>query len=166
MSASTMPIAFPDAVQEFRAETTGQTAERGAATSVSIATRSGTNDFHGGIFEFFRNDGFGSAREYFSPIKSPYKRNQFGGGHWADQSSATAVFLRGLPGHDNTPELAEHNHRAHGGCNGRRLDHICVGWMQRRRGQDIAGRHGQQPGKRGGGLFGKPNLSHVLHGTG
>ena len=79
LSGSTMPVAFPDAVQEFRAETSGQSAARGAATSVSIVTRSGTNEFHGGIFEFLRNDGFGSAREYFSPVNSTLKRNQFGG---------------------------------------------------------------------------------------
>ena len=79
LSGTTMPIAFPDAVQEFRTETSGQTAQRGAATSVSIVTRSGTNDLHGDLFEFLRNDGFGSAREYFSPVASTYKRNQFGG---------------------------------------------------------------------------------------
>ena len=79
LSGTTMPIAFPDAVQEFKAETTGQSAQRGASTSVSIVTRSGTNDFHGGVFEFLRNDGFGSAREYFSPGASTLKRNQFGG---------------------------------------------------------------------------------------
>lgn len=79
LSGGTMPIAFPDAVQEFRTETSGQSAQRGAATSVSIVTRSGTNDLHGGLFEFLRNDGFGSAREYFSPVASTYKRNQFGG---------------------------------------------------------------------------------------
>ena len=79
LSGGTMPIAFPDAVQEFRAETSGQTAQRGASTSVSIVTRSGTNELHGDVFAFIRNDGFGSAREYFSPIASTYKRNQFGG---------------------------------------------------------------------------------------
>jgi hypothetical protein len=79
LNGTTMPIAFPDAVQEFKAETSGQTAQRGASTSVSIVTKSGTNNYHGDVFEFIRNDGFGSAREYFSPIASTYKRNQFGG---------------------------------------------------------------------------------------
>ncbi len=79
LSGSTMPLAFPDAVQEFRAELSGQSAQRGAATSVSVVTRSGTNELHGDLFEFLRNDGFGSAREYFSPVASTYKRNQFGG---------------------------------------------------------------------------------------
>jgi len=79
LNGGTMPIAFPDAVQEFRTETSGQSAQRGAATSVSIVTRSGANDPHGDLFEFLRNDGFGSAREYFSPVASTYKRHQFGG---------------------------------------------------------------------------------------
>ncbi len=79
LSGTTMPLAFPDAVQEFRAELSGQSAQRGASTSVSVVTRSGTNEFHGDLFEFLRNDGFGSAREYFSPVASTYKRNQFGG---------------------------------------------------------------------------------------
>lgn len=79
LSGGTMPIAFPDAVQEFRTESSGQSTQRGATTSVSIVTRSGANDFHGDLFEFLRNDGFGSAREYFSPVASTYKRHQFGG---------------------------------------------------------------------------------------
>jgi hypothetical protein len=79
LSGTTMPIPFPDAVQEFRVESTGRTAQRGASTSVSVVTRSGTNQFHGELFEFIRNDGFGSAREYFSPVPSTLKRNQFGG---------------------------------------------------------------------------------------
>src|SRR5207248_7472484 len=68
LSGGTMPIAFPDAVQVFRTESSGQSTQRGATTSVSIVTRSGANEFHGGLFEFFRNDGFGSAREYFSAV--------------------------------------------------------------------------------------------------
>ena len=79
LSGSTMPLAFPDAVQEFKAETSGQSAQRGASTSVTVVTKSGTNSLHGDLFEFLRNDGFGSAREYFSKVSSAYKRHQFGG---------------------------------------------------------------------------------------
>jgi len=74
-----MPVAFPDAVQEFKVEEAGQTAQHGASTAVSVVTKSGTNDLHGDAFAFIRNDGFGSAREYFSPVASTYKRDQFGG---------------------------------------------------------------------------------------
>jgi len=79
LSGSTMPVAFPDAVQEFKVEAAGQTAQHGASTAVSVVTKSGTNNLHGDAFAFIRNDGFGSAREYFSPVASTYKRDQFGG---------------------------------------------------------------------------------------
>jgi hypothetical protein len=79
MSGTTLPLAFPDAVQEFKVETTGLTAARGNASSVEIVTRSGTNALHGDLFEFIRNDGFGSAREYLATKDSTYKRHQFGG---------------------------------------------------------------------------------------
>ncbi len=79
MTGTYMPLAFPDAVQEFKVESSGQSAQRGASASVSSVTRSGTNDYHGDLFYFIRNDGFGSAREYFAQKQSTYKRNQFGG---------------------------------------------------------------------------------------
>jgi hypothetical protein len=79
LTGTTLPVAFPDAVQEFKVESSGQSSQRGTATSVSIVTRSGSNELHGNLFEFIRNDGFGSAREYFSPTTSSLKRNQFGG---------------------------------------------------------------------------------------
>src|SRR5712691_6116540 len=79
MSGTTMPLAFPDAVQEFKVETSGLAAARGNSSSVEVVTKSGTNDLHGDLFEFIRNDAFGSAREYFSTKESNYKRHQFGG---------------------------------------------------------------------------------------
>ena len=79
MSGTTLPLSFPDAVQEFKVETSGLTAARGNSSSVEVVTRSGTNDLHGNLFEFIRNDGFGSAREYLATKDSTYKRHQFGG---------------------------------------------------------------------------------------
>ncbi len=79
LTGTYMPIAFPDAVQEFKVESSGQSAERGSGSSVSVVTKSGTNDVHGDLFYFLRNDGLGSAREYFATKASTYKRNQFGG---------------------------------------------------------------------------------------
>jgi len=79
MSGTTLPISFPDAVQEFKVETSGLAAARGNNSSVEIVTRSGTNSLHGSLFEFIRNDGFGSAREYLATKDSTYKRHQFGG---------------------------------------------------------------------------------------
>lgn len=79
MTGAPLPVAFPDAVQEFKVETTGLEAAHGNSSAVEIVTPSGTNSFHGDLFEFIRNDAFGSAREYFSNGSSTYKRNQFGG---------------------------------------------------------------------------------------
>jgi len=73
-----LDLPFPDATQEFRVETGGLSANRGSSSAVSAVTKSGTNGFHGDLFEFLRNDLF-NARQYFSTTKSSLKRNQYGG---------------------------------------------------------------------------------------
>ena len=70
-------------IQEFKADNSTFSAEYGESSGavVNIATRSGANDFHGEIFEFFRNDAL-DARNFFeltSDEPAPFKRNQFGG---------------------------------------------------------------------------------------
>ena len=70
-------------IQEFKAENSTFSAEFGESSGavVNIATRSGANDFHGELFEFFRNDAL-DARNFFeltSDEPAPFKRNQFGG---------------------------------------------------------------------------------------
>jgi hypothetical protein len=66
-------------VQEFKADNSTFSAEygRNSGAVVNIATRSGTNDFHGELFEFVRNDTF-DARNFFDAQKPPFRRNQFG----------------------------------------------------------------------------------------
>ena len=78
INGAAMPVPFPDAVQEFNVETSGLSAENAKGSSVNMVTKSGTNEFHGDLFEFVRNDLF-NAREYFSRTGSTLKRNQFGG---------------------------------------------------------------------------------------
>ena len=78
INGSTMPIPFPDALQEFKVETSGLGAQHGKETTVNSVTKSGTNEFHGNLFEFVRNDLF-NARNYFATKGSTLKRNQFGG---------------------------------------------------------------------------------------
>src|SRR5438132_557442 len=73
-----LDLPFPDATQEFKVETGGLSANRGSSSAVAAVTKSGTNEFHGDVFEFLRNDLF-NARQYFSTTKSSLKRNQYGG---------------------------------------------------------------------------------------
>jgi len=75
-----MPLPFPDALQEFKVETNGLAAQYGhhAAGTINAVTKSGTNAFHGDVFEFLRN-GAMNARNFYSSAKDGLKRNQFGG---------------------------------------------------------------------------------------
>src|SRR6185312_14077455 len=70
-------------VSEFKVDNSTYSAESGRSSGaiVNIATRSGTNDFHGEAFEFLRNNDF-DARNAFNPttqLQTPFHRNQFGG---------------------------------------------------------------------------------------
>ena len=68
-----------DAVQEFKIQRNFFQAEFGNSPGiVNIASRSGTNQWHGSAFEFLRNDFF-DAKNFFSSTTEPFKRNQFGG---------------------------------------------------------------------------------------
>jgi hypothetical protein len=82
------PVPNPDALQEFRVETNNFAAQYGRMSGavVTAVTRSGTNTWHGSLFEFVRNTGLNSYNWNpptdpitKAPIKNPYHRNQFGG---------------------------------------------------------------------------------------
>jgi hypothetical protein len=75
-----MPFPFPDALQEFKVETSSLTAQNGihSGASITAVTKSGTNGFHGDAFDFFRNGDL-NARNALSPSRDTLKRNQFGG---------------------------------------------------------------------------------------
>src|SRR5262245_9983784 len=75
-----LPLPFPDAMQEFKVETSGLAAQYGFHSSgaVNAVTKSGTNNFHGSAFEFLRN-GAMNARNAFDVTNDGLKRNQFGG---------------------------------------------------------------------------------------
>jgi hypothetical protein len=74
----------PDALQEFQMLTNTYDAQYGRASGgvIFAVTKSGTNQAHGGLWEFVRNDAL-NARNYFNPVPTgpkPYLRqNQFGG---------------------------------------------------------------------------------------
>lgn len=75
----TIVLPPPDAIQEFRTEENAMSAEFGrGGAAVNVVLKSGTNSFHGGVYEFFRNDKL-DALNYFSPEQEPFQRNQFGG---------------------------------------------------------------------------------------
>ncbi|MFN7932822.1 MAG: TonB-dependent receptor [Bryobacteraceae bacterium] len=78
-----------EALQEFKVQTGVYPAEFGrGAGQINVSTKGGTNEFHGALFEFLRNDKF-DARPYFfkdpesptqtAPLKAPYRQNQYGG---------------------------------------------------------------------------------------
>ncbi|HYR82526.1 MAG TPA: TonB-dependent receptor [Terriglobia bacterium] len=75
-----LPLPFPDALQEFKVETSALPAQYGdhAAATVNAVTKAGTNEFHGDVFEFIRNGVF-NARNFFAPKRDTLKRNQVGG---------------------------------------------------------------------------------------
>src|SRR5262245_4686785 len=83
-----LPLPFPDAMQEFRVETSAQNAQNGykAGGTVGIATKSGTNQFHGDAFEFARHHRFNATSPFAAISQRTGKRsddglvrNQFGG---------------------------------------------------------------------------------------
>ena len=86
-TAAGLPLPFPDALQEFRVATSGLSAENGirSGASVNAVTKSGTNDLHGNLFEFYRDKRF-NATNRFAPVGPDGRRlddgllrNQFGG---------------------------------------------------------------------------------------
>ena len=70
----------PDALEEFRVETSDFSAQYGhmSAAVVTAVTKSGTNQFHGSLFEFNRNTDF-NAYNWRALTRAPYHRNNFGG---------------------------------------------------------------------------------------
>ena len=75
-----LPLPFPDALQEFKVETSAVPAQYGfrSGGAINAVTKSGTNEYHGAGFWFVRNAVF-NARNFFADKRDPLKRNQFGG---------------------------------------------------------------------------------------
>lgn len=76
-------IPSPDAIQEFKVQTSAMDASFGRAGggTVNLVIKSGTNQFHGTAFEFLRNSAFDAKNFFDSPVgpTPPFKLNQFGG---------------------------------------------------------------------------------------
>jgi outer membrane receptor protein involved in Fe transport len=84
VTGGTNSLVSVDALQEFKIETSTYAAEfgRSPGAQVSIVTRSGTNQFHGTVFEYFRNDALDAADWFVNASnlsKPPLRQNDFGG---------------------------------------------------------------------------------------
>ncbi len=106
-----------DALQEMKVQTNLYSAEFGrtAGGVINFVTKSGTNAFHGSLFEFLRNQHL-DARSFFAGAKPPYHQNQFGGSNGGAIKKNRAFYFgdyEGLRIHqgqtfvDSVPTLAE-----------------------------------------------------------
>ncbi len=80
VNSGTAIIPNLDSIAEFRILTSNFDAEYGGHSGgqINVVTKSGTNEFHGDVFEFLRNTNL-DARNYFSPTRGAFDQNQFGG---------------------------------------------------------------------------------------
>lgn len=71
----------PDALDQFSMKTSNYGADegRGSGAQVNAILKSGSNQFHGVLFEYLRNSAMDAQSYFRSPVKPPYRRNQFGG---------------------------------------------------------------------------------------
>jgi len=108
-----------DSMAEFRILTTTAPAEFGGTSGgiTTIVTRSGTNQIHGTLYEFLRNDAL-NANNYFAPRTEALKQNQFGGtigGHLIRNRAYFFTYYEGLRDHQDithgvvVPTVAERN---------------------------------------------------------
>ncbi len=106
-----MPL---DAVQEFSVQAGSYSAEYGdvAGGVINLQSKSGTNDWHGSLFEFFRNDATDAANFFSNATgqpKNPLRYNQFGGsGGGPIRRNKTFVFAdyQGTVVHSSTPMVS------------------------------------------------------------
>ncbi|HVO97679.1 MAG TPA: carboxypeptidase-like regulatory domain-containing protein [Bryobacteraceae bacterium] len=113
MSNVNMPFPFPDALQEFSIETSAVSSQFGThpGATVNVVTKSGTNAFHGDLFEYLRN-GDMDARNFFSTTGADtLKRNTYGGTAGGRIIKDKLFFFGGFQGvenRQNPPQLTTH----------------------------------------------------------
>ena len=88
-----------DSIAEFRVLTNNFDAQYGNYSGgiVNVVTKSGGNEIHGSAFEFLRNTDL-DARNFFSPERSFYRQNQFGGTVGGPIKKNKIFLLPGLSG--------------------------------------------------------------------
>jgi len=96
---ASFPLPFPDALQEFKVETSSVPAQYGyhSGAAISAVTKSGTNEWHGSLFEFLRNYDV-NARNFFATTTDGLKRNQWGGTVGAPIKKNKLFFFAGFQG--------------------------------------------------------------------
>jgi hypothetical protein len=101
---SNLPLPFPDAIQEFSVQTSMIPAQFGGFPGgvVNLVTMSGTNNFHGDLFEFIRN-GDVDAINYFATAQDTLRRNQFGGVLGGPVLTRKLFFLADIRGRSLAP---------------------------------------------------------------
>ena len=136
-----LPTPFPDALQEFKVETSALPARYGhhAASAVNLITKSGSNQMHGDAFEFLRNYRF-NARNYFAPERGqpepqPVRRHDRRADHQEQD-----VRVRRLPGAHREEQSGDHHQlRADPGDAERRFHGDHLARVQRRRQLTLTG---------------------------
>ena len=88
-----------DAIQEFKVLTYNYSAEYGTRSgpTVLVTTKSGSNQFHGSLFEFFRNTKL-DARSFFATSREKFNLNQYGGAFGGPMQKDKTFLLHRLPG--------------------------------------------------------------------
>ena len=128
MGNGNLPYPFPDAVSQFSVESTVLGAQDGEHTGgmVNAVTRSGTNAYHGSVFEFIRNNYLDAVNFYSTctPVapattcsaKDTLHQNQFGGTFGGQDHPRQALRLRRLPAAEERQSQASTEATgAHGG---------------------------------------------------
>jgi len=89
-----------DTVQEFKVQSHNDAAEFGQALGgiVNVVTKSGTNEYHGSVWEFLRNEQF-DARNFFADRRNPLRQNQFGVAGGGPIQKNRTFFYGGYEGH-------------------------------------------------------------------
>jgi hypothetical protein len=112
MSNVNMPFPFPDALQEFSVETSAVSSRFGThpGATVNVVTKSGSNAFHGDLFEYIRNGDL-DARNFFAKTADTLKRNQYGGTAGGKILADKLFFFGGIQpteNRSNPPQLITH----------------------------------------------------------
>ena len=98
-----LPFPFPDALREFSVESNSLPARNGLhpGALVNAVTNSGSNQWHGSVFEFIRNNIINSTNFFSGGTKDTLKRNQFGGTFGGRILTDKAFFFFGYQGTRN-----------------------------------------------------------------